>query len=66
MSETKVTEIFGSNVFDDSVMKDRLPKDVYRQVQGEPDAFSFPSGGLRATFEARGYTAWDPSSYAFI
>ncbi|MDY3239784.1 MAG: glutamine synthetase III [Anaerovoracaceae bacterium] len=137
MSETKVTEIFGSNVFDDSVMKDRLPKDVYRQVQrtikdnkkldagiadvvanamkdwavekgathfthwfqpmtgitaekhdgfisptgegkimmefsgkelvqGEPDASSFPSGGLRATFEARGYTAWDPSSYAFI
>jgi glutamine synthetase len=35
-------------------------------VQGEPDASSFPSGGLRATFEARGYTAWDPSSYAFI
>ena len=137
MSETKVTEIFGSNVFDDSVMKDRLPKDVYKQVQrtikdnkkldasiadvvanamkdwavekgathfthwfqpmtgitaekhdgfisptgegkimmefsgkelvqGEPDASSFPSGGLRATFEARGYTAWDPSSYAFI
>ena len=35
-------------------------------VKGEPDASSFPSGGLRATFEARGYTAWDPSSYAFI
>ena len=35
-------------------------------VQGEPDASSFPSGGLRATFEARGYTEWDPSSYAFI
>ena len=35
-------------------------------IQGEPDASSFPSGGLRATFEARGYTAWDPSSYAFI
>ena len=35
-------------------------------VQGEPDASSFPSGGLRATFEARGYTAWDPTSYAFI
>lgn len=35
-------------------------------VQGEPDASSFPSGGLRATFEARGYTAWDPTAYAFI
>ncbi|MBR4425076.1 MAG: glutamine synthetase III, partial [Oscillospiraceae bacterium] len=35
-------------------------------IRGEPDASSFPSGGLRATFEARGYTAWDPSSYAFI
>ena len=35
-------------------------------VQGEPDASSFPSGGLRATFEARGYTAWDPTSFAFI
>ncbi|MBQ3574231.1 MAG: glutamine synthetase III, partial [Clostridia bacterium] len=35
-------------------------------IQGEPDASSFPSGGLRATFEARGYTAWDPNSYAFI
>ena len=35
-------------------------------VQGEPDASSFPSGGLRATFEARGYTAWDPTSYAFV
>ena len=35
-------------------------------VRGEPDASSFPSGGLRATFEARGYTAWDPSSFAFI
>ena len=35
-------------------------------IQGEPDASSFPSGGLRATFEARGYTAWDPSSFAFI
>ena len=35
-------------------------------VKGEPDASSFPNGGLRATFEARGYTAWDPSSYAFI
>ena len=35
-------------------------------IRGEPDASSFPSGGLRATFEARGYTSWDPASYAFI
>ena len=35
-------------------------------IKGEPDASSFPSGGLRATFEARGYTAWDPTSFAFI
>ena len=35
-------------------------------IKGEPDASSFPSGGLRATFEARGYTAWDATSYAFI
>ena len=35
-------------------------------VKGESDASSFPSGGLRATFEARGYTAWDPTSYAFV
>ncbi len=35
-------------------------------VRGEPDASSFPSGGLRATFEARGYTAWDPTAFAFI
>ena len=35
-------------------------------IQGEPDASSFPSGGLRATFEARGYTAWDPTSPAFM
>ena len=35
-------------------------------IQGEPDASSFPSGGIRSTFEARGYTAWDPTSYAFI
>ena len=35
-------------------------------IKGEPDASSFPSGGLRATFEARGYTAWDPTSDAFI
>ena len=37
-----------------------------RLIKGEPDASSFPSGGLRATFEARGYTAWDPTSYAFV
>ena len=35
-------------------------------IQGEPDASSFPSGGMRATCEARGYTAWDPTSYAFV
>ena len=132
-----VTEIFGSMVFNDHVMKERLPKETYKAMQktirdgrrldinvatvvanamkdwaiekgathfthwfqpmtgvtaekhdsfispagdgrvimefsgkelvrGEPDASSFPSGGLRATFEARGYTAWDPTSYAFI
>ena len=132
-----VPELFGSMVFNDQVMKARLPKETYRAlkktiengksldpsvanvvanamkdwavekgathythwfqpmtditaekhdsficpqgdgtvimefsgkelVKGEPDASSFPSGGLRATFEARGYTAWDPSSYAFI
>lgn len=129
--------IFGSNVFSDAVMQQRLPKETYRSlrktmdegrsidpqiagvvanamkdwalergathythwfqpmtgitaekhesflndggggrailefsgkelVRGEPDASSFPSGGLRSTFEARGYTAWDPTSYAFI
>ena len=132
-----VAEIFGIKVFNDAVMKQRLPKETYRAlvaamgigkrldivvanvvanamkdwaieqgathfthwfqpmtgitaekhdsfisptdggnvimefsgkelIQGEPDASSFPSGGLRATFEARGYTAWDPTSYAFI
>ena len=132
-----IPEIFGSLVFNDKVMRKRLPRDTYRAlkktvrigrpldksianvvaasmkdwavehgathythwfqpltgitaekhdsfitpvenggvilefsgkelVQGEPDASSFPSGGLRATFEARGYTAWDPTSYAFI
>ncbi len=132
-----VPESFGSMVFDDRVMKSRLPGDVYRAmkqtikkgkpldpsvadavaaamrdwavskgathfthwfqpmtgitaekhdgfispapdggvimefsgkelIKGEPDASSFPSGGLRATFEARGYTAWDPTSYAFV
>ncbi len=132
-----IKEVFGSNVFNDSVMRERLPKETYRAlkkvtgegcpltleianvvahamkdwavekgathfthwfqpmtgitaekhdsfispdgngkvilefsgkelIKGEPDASSFPSGGLRATFEARGYTAWDPTSYAFI
>ncbi len=132
-----LSEMFGSMVFNDSVMQARLPKEIYEQVrqciklgsrldsktadvvanamkdwsiekgvthfthwfqpmtgitaekhdsflspvgdgrvimefsgkeliQGEPDASSFPTGGLRATFEARGYTAWDPTSYAFI
>ncbi len=134
---SSISEIFGSNVFGDSVMQQRLPKETYKAlqrtikegrsldpnvatvvanamkdwaiekgathythwfqplsglsaekhdsfvtpvsdgkiimefsgkelIQGEPDASSFPSGGLRATFEARGYTAWDPTSYAFI
>ena len=134
---SKVSEIFGSMVFDDRVMKANLPTNIYRSlkktidegarldtkvadvvatamkdwaiangathfthlfqpltgitaekhdafispapdgrvimefsgkelIKGEPDASSFPSGGLRATFEARGYTAWDPTSYAFI
>ena len=133
----KISDIFGSMVFNDAVMRERLPKETYRQVQatmekgkrldddaarivanamkdwaiekgathfthwfqpmtgitaekhdsfispcgggqvimefsgkelvrGEPDASSFPSGGLRATFEARGYTAWDPTRPAFI
>lgn len=132
-----VPNVFGSMVFNDAVMKDRLPKDTYKAlkntieegksldlsianivanamkdwavekgvthfthwfqpmtgitaekhdsfisptndgsiimefsgkelIKGEPDASSFPSGGLRSTFEARGYTAWDPTSYAFI
>ncbi len=133
----KVPEIFGSLVFNDAAMKERLPKGTYKAlkktieegkpldlnianvvahsmkewalehgathythwfqpmtgitaekhdsfisptegggvimefsgkelIKGEPDASSFPSGGIRATFEARGYTAWDPTSYAFI
>lgn len=139
MSElVKVTEIFGKNVFNDSVMQERLPKKIYKElkktieegkeltlevadvvahemkewaiekgathythwfqpltgvtaekhdsfisapmangkilmnfsgkelIKGEPDASSFPSGGLRATFEARGYTAWDCTSPAFV
>ena len=132
-----IPQLFGSAVFNDDVMQERLPKDVYKSlrktidegkdldlavanavanamkdwavekgathythwfqplngitaekhdsfisptsdgrvimqfsgkelIKGEPDASSFPSGGLRATFEARGYTAWDPTSYAFV
>ena len=134
---TKVPELFGSMVFNEQVMRERLPKDIFKALQntiktgkpissdvadvvanamkdwaiekgathythwfqpmtgvtaekhdsfiqpaeggavimnfsgkqlikGEPDASSFPSGGLRSTFEARGYTAWDPTSYAFV
>ena len=134
---TKVPEIFGSLVFNEAVMKDRLPRDVYKALQntikngepidlkvanvvanamkdwaiehgathfthwfqpmtgitaekhdsfisptddgkvimefsgkelvkGEPDGSSFPSGGLRSTFEARGYTVWDPTSFAYL
>ncbi len=134
---TKIQETFGSLVFNDAIMRAKLPKDVYKKlkatinegktldvnvantvanamkdwaiekgathfthwfqpmtgitaekhdsfitpdgnggvilefsgkelIKGEPDASSFPNGGLRATFEARGYTTWDPTSYAFI
>lgn len=136
-NKAKIPEIFSSMLFSEDVMRERLPKDVYKSlmntiatgkeidasiadivasamkdwaiehgathfthwfqpltgvtaekhdafltpvgggkaimefsgkelIKGEPDASSFPSGGLRATFEARGYTAWDPASYAFI
>ncbi len=135
--EKKISEIFGSMVFNDDVMRERLPREVYKSltktmatgrtidpsiadvvanamkdwavekgathythwfqpltgvtaekhdafispvgsckvvmefsgkelIRGESDASSFPTGGLRATFEARGYTAWDPASYAFV
>ncbi len=137
MSDKNIPALFGSMVFNDDVMRARLPKEVYKSltrtiatgrtidpaiadvvanamkdwaiekgathfthwfqpltgvtaekhdafiapiagdrvvmefsgkelIRGEPDASSFPSGGLRATFEARGYTAWDPASYAFV
>jgi glutamine synthetase len=137
MANCRVSETFGSMVFNEAVMKERLPRDIYKAlkktiangthleldvanvaasvmkdwaiekgathfthwfqpmtgvtaekhdsfiapdgsgrvimefsgkslVKGEPDASSFPSGGLRTTFEARGYTAWDPTSYAFV
>ncbi len=54
---------FISAASDGRVIMDFSGKEL---IMGEPDASSFPSGGLRATFEARGYTAWDPTSYAFI
>ena len=54
---------FISPTDDGSVIMEFSGKEL---IQGEPDASSFPSGGIRATFEARGYTAWDPTSYAFI
>ncbi len=54
---------FITPVGDGKVIMDFSGKEL---IKGEPDASSFPSGGLRATFEARGYTAWDPTSYAFI
>ena len=54
---------FISPMADGSVIMEFSGKEL---VRGEPDASSFPSGGIRATFEARGYTAWDPSSFAFI
>ena len=54
---------FISPTADGRVLMDFSGKEL---IKGEPDASSFPSGGLRATFEARGYTAWDPTSYAFI
>ncbi len=56
-------ESFISPTVDGGVIMEFSGKEL---IKGEPDASSFPSGGLRATFEARGYTAWDPSSYAFI
>ncbi len=54
---------FITPVSDDKVIMEFSGKEL---IKGEPDASSFPSGGLRATFEARGYTVWDPTSYAFI
>lgn len=54
---------FIAPTFNDGVIMEFSGKEL---IKGESDASSFPSGGLRATFEARGYTAWDPSSYAFI
>lgn len=56
-------ECFITPMPDGNVIMDFSGKEL---IKGEPDASSFPSGGIRATFEARGYTAWDPTSYAFI
>lgn len=56
-------ESFISPTGDDKIILEFSGKEL---VKGEPDASSFPSGGIRSTFEARGYTAWDPTSYAFI
>lgn len=56
-------ESFISPCGDDKIILEFSGKEL---VKGEPDASSFPSGGIRSTFEARGYTAWDPTSYAFI
>lgn len=56
-------ESFISPSGDDKIILEFSGKEL---VKGEPDASSFPSGGIRSTFEARGYTAWDPTSYAFI
>lgn len=54
---------FISAAFDGKIIMEFSGKEL---IKGEPDASSFPSGGIRSTFEARGYTAWDPTSYAFI
>ncbi len=56
-------DAFISPIMGDRVVMEFSGKEL---IKGEPDASSFPSGGLRATFEARGYTAWDPASYAFV
>jgi len=56
-------EAFITPTTDGGIIMDFSGKEL---IKGEPDASSFPSGGLRATFEARGYTAWDPTSYALL
>ncbi|HVW18256.1 MAG TPA: glutamine synthetase III [Solirubrobacteraceae bacterium] len=63
MTAEKHDSFFGSPTTDGAALTDFSGKEL---VQGEPDASSFPTGGIRATFEARGYTAWDPTSPAFI
>jgi len=62
-SNSRKHDSFISPVGDGNVIMEFSGKEL---VRGEPDASSFPSGGIRSTFEARGYTAWDPTSYAFI